>query len=77
MVGFRWYAKQHADTLGIRGYVRNMPRGDVEVLAEGEEKDLDTFVDYLRQGPSRARVDRLRKEELDGGSGRKSFEIST
>ncbi|MDZ7797599.1 MAG: acylphosphatase [Candidatus Marinimicrobia bacterium] len=63
MVGFRWFAKQQADILGIRGYVRNTSRGNVEILAEGNEKDLNTFIDYLRKGPSRARVDDIKRRK--------------
>jgi acylphosphatase len=62
MVGYRWYAKQYADMLGIRGYVRNAARGEVEIVARAKEVDLNTFMDYLKQGPSRAQVDRVIKE---------------
>ncbi|MCK4813496.1 MAG: acylphosphatase [Candidatus Marinimicrobia bacterium] len=62
MVGYRWYVKQYADILGVTGYVRNASRGWVEVLAQAKEDDLDTFIDYLKKGPSRARVDRIIKE---------------
>jgi acylphosphatase len=63
MVGFRWYAKQHADMLGIKGYVRNVSRGEVEIIARGGDRELDTFIDYLKKGPSRSGVERVKKEE--------------
>lgn len=63
MVGFRWYAKQQADILGIKGYVKNASRGDVEILAQGESKLMPQFLDYLKIGPSRSRVERLQQEE--------------
>ncbi len=77
MVGFRWFAKQQADILGIRGYVRNTSRGNVEILAGGDEKDLKTFIDYLRKGPSRARVDDVKTEESDESISRDGFIIES
>ena len=56
MVGFRAFAERHAARLGLAGYVRNAPSGEVEVEAEGDERDLETFVGLLRRGPSAARV---------------------
>jgi acylphosphatase len=59
MVGFRWYAKQHADLLGIKGYAKNNSRGTVEIVAQGEKENIELFLEYIKQGPSRARVDRV------------------
>jgi len=56
MVGFRAFAQRHATLLGLAGYVRNTPSGDVEVEAEGDEQALDRFVALLRRGPAAARV---------------------
>lgn len=65
MVGYRWFAKQHADLLGITGYVRNKSRGEVEILAQGEETDVLTYIDFLKQGPSRAKVTKIVREEVE------------
>ena len=64
MVGFRWYVKQQADILEIKGYVKNASRGEVEVLAQGESKLMPQFLDYLKIGPSRSRVERLQQEDI-------------
>ncbi|UCC69798.1 MAG: acylphosphatase [Armatimonadota bacterium] len=56
MVGFRAFAHARALALGAAGHVRNLPTGEVEVVAEGDRKLLDEFVDALRRGPSGARV---------------------
>jgi acylphosphatase len=50
-VGFRHFAIEHAGRLGLTGWVRNVPNGDVEVVAEGEEHLLDQFLVALKQGP--------------------------
>ena len=59
-VFFRAFTEERATTLGLSGYVRNLPaEGAVEVLAEGPKKSLETLVSYLRRGPPAARVSRV------------------
>jgi acylphosphatase len=55
-VGFRYFTQSRAVMLGIKGYVRNLRNGKVEVVAEGPKSDLDAFINYLRSGPQLARV---------------------
>ncbi len=59
-VGFRYSAAREARSLGITGWVRNAEDGTVEVWAEGGEEELDAFLEWLRTGPSSARVSGLR-----------------
>jgi acylphosphatase len=58
-VGFRYYAAHIADRLDLVGTVRNLPNGEVEAVAEGEEDTLNLFIDALRQGPSASHVENL------------------
>jgi acylphosphatase len=59
-VYFRSFAAQKAKGLGLKGYVRNLPRADsVEVVAEGERKRLEELLTYLNMGPPAARVERV------------------
>ncbi|WP_129409562.1 acylphosphatase [Marinitoga lauensis] len=37
-VGFRWFVNKIAESLGLNGYVMNMPDGSVEIWAEGKQK---------------------------------------
>jgi acylphosphatase len=55
-VGYRYFAEQEAHRLGLTGFVRNMPDGSVEVVAEGDKNVLDGFLLLLRRGPSSAEV---------------------
>jgi acylphosphatase len=55
-VGFRYFALQNARTRGIRGYVRNLYTGEVEVVAQADEAMLDAFIQDLRIGPRSAHV---------------------
>jgi len=58
-VGFRHSTLRTAVSLGIKGYVRNLYDGTVEVLAEGDENSMNQFVNYLKTGPRMARVERV------------------
>lgn len=58
-VFFRDFASRRATHLGLTGYVRNLPRGTVEVNAEGERKQLDQLIGYLKVGPPSAKVEKV------------------
>ncbi len=55
-VSFRASAQSKAQELGLTGWVRNLPDGEVEAVAQGEEAILDSFERWLWQGPEFARV---------------------
>ena len=61
-VFFRASTREQATRLGLRGYARNLADGRVEVLAAGDSVALDTLADWLRHGPTHARVDALVRE---------------
>jgi acylphosphatase len=55
-VGFRWFVCERADELGVSGWVKNMPSGDVEVAASGDDARLAIFETAIERGPLGARV---------------------
>jgi acylphosphatase len=55
-VGFRWFAKELAESLGLSGWARNREDGSVELEAEGSTDSLDEFVRRLRTGNPAAKV---------------------
>jgi acylphosphatase len=55
-VGFRWFVRERARELGIRGWVKNRPDGTVEVFAEGSSESIARFREFLAVGPSGAKV---------------------
>lgn len=58
-VSFRSSMAQTAASLGVRGWVRNLPDGSVEAFLEGDERNVKRVLDWARSGPPRARVDKL------------------
>lgn len=74
-VGFRKFVKAKADQLGVRGYVRNLPDGTVEVVAQADQQTLERFVEEIKHGPERAAVERFTREEINTEVDRDEFEI--
>ena len=59
-VFFRAFVSRWATELGLTGYVRNLPGEEaVEVNAEGERKQLEELIDYLKVGPPIAKVEKV------------------
>jgi acylphosphatase len=56
-VGFRWFTVERAAVEGLTGWVRNLPGGQVELVAEGDAEAVERFERAIRQGPGSARVD--------------------
>lgn len=56
-VAYRFFAEKQAARLAVTGWVRNLPDGRVEVLAEGPPEKIEAFLELLREGPRLARVD--------------------
>jgi acylphosphatase len=56
-VAYRFFAEKYAARLDVGGWVRNLPDGRVEVLAEGTPAHVETFLTRLRDGPGLARID--------------------
>jgi acylphosphatase len=77
-VGYRFFAEKEGNRLGVRGYVRNLMTGTVEVYAIGKPDVLEQFKRRLAQGPPGARVDRIEETEdhLDDRYSRFVIEIS-
>lgn len=58
-VGFRYFVQDVARREGITGFVRNLPDGRVEAVAEGDDESLTRLEMALRRGPPHARVEHV------------------
>lgn len=62
-VGFRWSCYRLAQRMGVTGFVRNLPNGQVYVEVQGAPTIITEFIKQLATGPSPyARVSSLQKE---------------
>lgn len=64
-VGYRFFAQRAAITLGVRGYVKNLFDGRVEVYAIAPAEILAEFCEQLQRGPRFASVDRVAEAEAE------------
>lgn len=59
-VSFRYFVVEKAQSLGLRGYVTNLPDpSSLEVVAEGSRVEVEELLGHIRQGPRWARVDEV------------------
>jgi len=56
-VGMRYSVFSKAVELGLRGYVKNLSDGSVEIEAEGNELAIQELIDYIKNELRWARVD--------------------
>jgi acylphosphatase len=75
-VGFRWFVRERARELGVRGWVRNRGDGSVEVDAEGDLAILDELRRWLEKGPEGARVSSVDELPSAESSGERPYPFS-
>ena len=63
-VGFRYAARNQARTLGLKGWVKNLPDGSVLAVIQGEEKQCLSFIQWCGKGPGYSWVERLEVSEI-------------
>jgi len=67
-VGFRFFVVEKAQSLGLFGWVANSNQsfwsssGEVEVMVEGPRGDIEKLIEYCRQGPPLAKVNKIEEE---------------
>jgi acylphosphatase len=64
-VFYRATAKDVADLLDIKGWVKNLPDNNVEITVTATDELLQKFIGWCKQGPPKARVDEVIVENLD------------
>jgi len=75
-VFFRYFVRNVAKRLNLKGYVRNLASGDaVEVQAEGEKRQLNKLLEQLKTGPTGAWVERVEVKWADYSGGFADFSI--
>jgi acylphosphatase len=74
-VGYRFFAQRAAARHQIVGYVRNLPDGTVEALAEGQANRVESFKHDLATGPQWATVEQVEEINIDPSGKYPSFRI--
>ncbi|MXO60120.1 acylphosphatase [Altererythrobacter salegens] len=63
-VFYREWTVRTAHSLGVAGWVRNLPDGTVEAHVEGEDAAVLQMIAAMHEGPSHARVERIEEREV-------------
>ena len=58
-VFFRKYTRLKAIELHIAGWVKNILDGSVEITAQGDEENINLFIEWCKNGPPAAKVEEL------------------
>ena len=74
-VFYRASAQEQAQSLGLTGWVRNLPDGSVEAVAEGPAATVDRFVKWCHEGPRHARVDGVETERNPASAQFSGFDV--
>jgi acylphosphatase len=74
-VFFRQFTKEHADNLKLRGFVRNLDNGDLEIIVEGEQENIERFIPILKKGPEHAQIRNITTEERKWSGDFKEFKV--
>lgn len=74
-VGYRYFAQRSSARHQVRGYVKNLEDGRVEVLAEGSASAVEGFRLDLAAGPTYSRVGLIEELVLDPSGSYSAFRI--
>jgi acylphosphatase len=75
-VSFRAFVKDHAENLGVFGYVRNLEDGRIEIVLEGYENEVNKMIGLCKQGPNNSHITDFEIEKLTN-QGFTEFKIIT
>ena len=74
-VFFRNFTKENADKLGLKGHVRNLETGDVEIVLEGEKDNIEKMHELLKKGPKYSQIRNISVEEKKWTGDQKDFKV--
>jgi len=71
---FRQFVKDKADKMGVKGYVRNLEDGRVEIFIEGNKDNVEQMLNLCKQGPQHAQIRNI-EEKPESFQDFKEFKI--
>lgn len=74
-VSLRYGTKVIADTIGAKGWIKNLPDGRVEIVAEGTKEQLDNLLSWLKKGTIFSKVEKVESVYEEKEEGFQTFEI--
>jgi acylphosphatase len=74
-VGFRWTVKNLARGFDVTGWVRNLPDGRVELLAQGEPEEVTAFLDAMSESELKGHIKKVEVHPAAGHAPMRGFDI--
>lgn len=74
-VGFRWFIKKNAKKLDLKGYVKNLNDGSVEVVVQGKSFNIENLVSICIKGNGFSKVSEYNIKDVESTKIKDSFEI--
>lgn len=71
---FRGFIKENAERFNVKGFVRNLEDGRVEIFVEGNTEDVNKMVEICKKGPKHSEIKKV-EERLERFQGIKNFKI--
>ena len=53
---FRGFVKENAEKHNVKGFVRNLEDGRVEVFLEGDNDSVEKMIELCRKGPKHSQI---------------------
>ncbi len=74
-VFFRNFCKENADALELKGHVRNLESGDIEIVVEGDKDNINQLIQKLNEGPKHSQIRNVLVEEKSWSGDLKEFKV--
>lgn len=55
-VFYRMFVKENAERRNVKGFVRNLEDGRVEVFLEGDSEDVNRMIELCKKGPKHSMI---------------------
>ena len=71
---FRAFVKENAERYNVKGFVRNLEDGRIEVFLEGDTEDVNKMIELCKKGPKYSQIENV-EVKLEKFQGFKEFKV--
>lgn len=61
---FRTYIKENADINNVRGFLRKLENGRIEIFLEGNKEDVNEMINVCKNGPKHSIIRNIEEKEM-------------
>lgn len=71
---FRAFVKQNAELLNVKGFVRNLEDGRIEIFLEGDSNEVNKMIEICKKGPKHSQIKKI-EEKPERFQGMRDFKV--